>query len=306
MKWLFWLGPSNERLDLLLKERLAEEGIELTRSEISKAFQEGRVRQEGESKPPKSGLKLSRECQLEVDLPEKEELQLEPEDIPLDVVYEDEHLLVINKPRGMVVHPAVGHKSGTLVNALLHHCAHSLSDVNEAFRPGIVHRIDKDTSGLLVVAKTNACHRALAEMLRRHEIQRVYLAVVYGNFAEASGRVEAPIGRDPNNRQKMAVREGGKPAFTNFEVLRSLGKYSLLRLVLETGRTHQIRVHMKFIGHPVVGDPLYASGRKDLNLDGQLLHAAELHFIHPMTGEPVDCYAPLPAVFEAFLEEVGG
>lgn len=297
------LPLNRERLDVTLTECLQELGHKLTRSDITKALNEKRVLL-SDGTFPKAGLKLTCPCHVKIELSEVAVPRHEAEDLPLDIVFEDEYLLVVNKPRGLVVHPAPGHANGTLVNALLNYCGgNNLSDINGEFRPGIVHRIDKDTSGLLVVAKDNSIHNKLAELLSVHAINRVYQAIVFGNFAETAGKIDAPIGRDPRNRQKMAVTLKGKPALTHFTVLASRPGYSLLRLNLETGRTHQIRVHLSYIGHPVVGDPLYAAGRKYADLGGQLLHAAELHFRHPITQRMIDCYAPLPEVFNTFLEQ---
>lgn len=294
------LKPTGERLDVILTRELQELEYDITRSDVTKAFSEKRVLWQG--KNPKAGLKVDQEMLVTIEIPDEVEISYEPENIPLDIVYEDEDILVINKPRGMVVHPAPGHPTGTLVHALLYHCGRqNLSSVNGQFRPGIVHRIDKDTSGLLVVAKNNAAHRKLAEDLAAHDIRRVYHAIVYGSFSEESGRVEAPIGRDTNNRQKMTVTAHGKEATTLFLVEENLSGYSHLRLDLLTGRTHQIRVHMQYIGHPVVGDPVYAQGRKHQELGGQLLHAAELHLTHPRTGEEMVFEAALPDVMMDFL-----
>lgn len=295
-----------ERLDQVLTAYFLQDGRTVSRSEIARLLKAGRIHLEGLASLPKAGFCVEQEWTVLIDWPELPPSSEGAEDIPLEIVYEDAHLLVINKPQGMVVHPAPGHSKGTLVNALLNHCGSALSDTNGLQRPGIVHRIDKDTSGLLVVAKTNLAHQRLAEQLAEHAIQRVYLALVYGSFAEEKGRVEAPIGRDSKNRQRMAVTDTGKSAVTHFTVLESLRQTSLVRCVLETGRTHQIRVHMQFIGHPVVGDPVYAKGRKTFGAPGQLLHATELHFVHPITGEPVHCTAPLPDHWTSILQELRG
>jgi len=221
-----------------------------------------------------------------------------PQNIPLDILYEDEDLLVINKPRGMVVHPAAGNRDGTLVNALLYHCADSLSGINGVLRPGIVHRIDKDTSGLLLVAKNDSAHNALAYQLSRHSIRREYRAIVYGTFKELSGTVDAPIGRNPRDRKSFCVTgTNSKSAVTHFEVLAAGEKFAMLRLTLETGRTHQIRVHMAYIGHPVAGDMVYAHKAAQSLLEGQCLHAALIGFIHPRKGSYIEFTSPLPAYF---------
>ena len=255
----------------------------------------------------KAGTKLTNGDVIEADIPEpKEDDSFVAQDIPLDIVYEDSDLLVINKPQGMVVHPAAGHSEGTLVNALLAHCKDDLSDINGVLRPGIVHRIDKDTSGLMLACKNNFTHLKLADMLSRHEIVREYRALVYGYVKEDRGMVDAPIGRSGNDRRKMAVIKDGKPAITHFEVLDRLGEISDLKLILETGRTHQIRVHMAYIGHPVVGDPVYASRRKSYGLSGQALHSQAITFVHPRTGETMHFEAGLPDYYEALLKSFKG
>jgi len=240
-------------------------------------------------------------------LPKPVELAAQAEEIALDIRLEDEDLLVVNKPQGMVVHPAPGHSSGTLVNALLHHCKGQLSGINGVIRPGIVHRIDKDTSGLLIVAKTDFAHQHLAAQIAAHTFTREYRAVVCGRLEEPQGSINLPIGRHPKDRKKMAVIANGKPAVTHYEALRELGeggKFSEVKLTLETGRTHQIRVHMAHMGRPVAGDPVY--GTADKRLQGQCLHAQRIAFTHPRTGEVVDVRAELPGWFEAFLRSVGG
>lgn len=241
---------------------------------------------------------------ITVDIPDPEEPQAVPQDIPLDIVYEDSELLVVNKPKGMVVHPAPGNPDGTLVNALLFHCGGSLSGINGVLRPGIVHRIDKDTSGLLIVAKTDSAHRVLAEQIKDHSFTREYSAVVYGNVKEDKGTVNAPIGRDPKNRQRMCViYENSKPAVTHFETVERFAGFSLMRFRLETGRTHQIRVHMASIGHPVAGDPLYGPKKVITELGGQCLHAGKIGFIHP-SGAYMEFCAPLPEYFTNFLDKL--
>ncbi len=238
---------------------------------------------------------------IEVDLPEPEPQEAEPEDIPLDVVYEDDCLLVINKPQGMVVHPAPGNYSNTLVNALLYHCRDSLSAINGVLRPGIVHRIDKDTSGLLVVAKDNNSHNALQEQIKGKKALRAYWALVNGKVKE-DGKVDAPIARNPKDRKKMAIVSGGRNAVTHYRVLEEFDEYTLLECVLETGRTHQIRVHMAHIGHSIVGDKTYGIKKEKFNLDGQLLHAKTLGFNHPKTGEEMQFTSDIPEYFKNVLE----
>ena len=239
---------------------------------------------------------------VEITLPDMEEPEILPENIPLDIVYEDSDLLVVNKPKGMVVHPAAGHYSGTLVNALMYHCKDSLSGINGVIRPGIVHRIDKDTSGLLIVAKNDTAHNGLAEQIKVHSFSRRYEAVVLGGIKE-NGTVNAPIARHKTDRKKMAVTPDGREAITHYEVIENYGKYTHLRLILETGRTHQIRVHMAYIGHPVVGDPVYGDGKPKW-LEGQCLHAREIGFIHPITGKELFFTSPLPEYFEKMLKNI--
>lgn len=233
---------------------------------------------------------------------EPEVLDVQPENIPLDIVYEDEDVVVINKPQGMVVHPAPGHPNGTLVNALMYHIDH-LSGINDVIRPGIVHRIDKDTSGLLMIAKNDQAHESLAKQLAEKTSMRRYLALVHGNIAHDKGTVDMPIGRNPKDRKKQAVVENGRHAVTHFKVLERFGQYTLIECQLETGRTHQIRVHLAEIGHPLAGDPLYGP-RKTLKGNGQFLHAAQLGFTHPKTGEWLEFSAPLPDIFEQTLTQL--
>ena len=255
----------------------------------------------------KAGTKLSAGDVVDADIPAPvEDESFVAQDIPLDIVYEDSDLLVINKPQGMVVHPAAGHSEGTLVNALLAHCKEDLSDINGVLRPGIVHRIDKDTSGLMLACKNNFTHLKLADMLSRHEIVREYRALVYGFVKEDKGMVDAPIGRSTSDRRKMAVNKDGKSAVTHFEVLERFGEITDLKLVLETGRTHQIRVHMAYIGHPVVGDPVYASRRKSYGLKGQALHSQAITFVHPRTGETMHFECDLPEYYHAVIRRFKG
>ena len=239
---------------------------------------------------------------FEIDLPNTEEPEIMAENIPLDIMYEDKDLLVVNKPKGMVVHPAPGHYSGTLVNALMYHCKDSLSGINGVIRPGIVHRIDKDTSGLLIVAKNDAAHNGLAEQIKVHSFTRKYEAVVTGGVKE-NGTVNAPIARHKIDRKKMAVSPDGREAITHYEVIENYNKYSHLRLILETGRTHQIRVHMAYIGHPVAGDPVYGDGKPKW-LNGQCLHAREIGFVHPVTKDELYFTSPLPEYFEKMLKNI--
>lgn len=289
---------AEERIDRFLHSQMPDR----SRSFIQKLIEQGGVTQNG--KPVRASTKTLLQADIEIDIPEPVPSQLIPESIPLDIRYEDEWLLVINKPQGMVVHPAVGHHEGTLVHALLAYCAGNLSDINGVIRPGIVHRIDKDTSGLLLVVKDNRVHADIAEKISRHEITRVYKAVVHGTLPSISGTIDAPIGRDPRNRQRMAVVTGGKPAVSHFTVLEQFRQAAFVEVRLESGRTHQIRVHLKYIGHPVVGDPIYAPGRKSFGLTGQALHASSLTFIHPVTGESITVDSPLPETFTQLLEQL--
>ena len=255
----------------------------------------------------KAGTKLAAGDLVEADIPAPvEDESFVAQDIPLDIVYEDSDLLVINKPQGMVVHPAAGHSDGTLVNAILAYCKDELSDINGVLRPGIVHRIDKDTSGLMLACKNNFTHLKLADMLSRHEIVREYRALVYGFVKEDKGMIDAPIGRSSNDRRKMAVNKDGKSAVTHFEVVERLGDITDLKLILETGRTHQIRVHMAYIGHPVVGDPVYAARRKNYGLAGQALHSRAITFVHPRTGETMHFEVDIPDYYKAVINSFKG
>ena len=288
---------SGERADAALA-RLAPD---LTRSAAQRLLEEGRVLREG--RPLRKNDKLQAGDVLALDLPEPQPVALEPEDIPLDIVYEDKDLLVINKPKGLVVHPAAGHWSGTLVNALLYHCRDSLSGINGELRPGIVHRIDKDTSGLLIVAKNDFAHQALAAQLQDHTLARTYVCLVVGGVREDSGVIDAPIGRHPTDRKKMAVTEkNSRHAVTHWRVLERFPGYTLLECRLETGRTHQIRVHMAYRNHPIVGDTVYGHPKPELGQDSQCLHARALTFRHPRTGETMTLTCPLPDYFTRLLE----
>ncbi len=242
---------------------------------------------------------------ISIEIPEPKNLSVDPENIPLDIVYEDDHLLVVNKPKGMVVHPAAGNYSGTLVNALLYHCGDSLSGINGVIRPGIVHRIDKDTSGLLVVAKTDAAHKGLAEQIKEHSFTRVYNTVVVGNVRDDSGTIDAPIGRHPKDRKKQAVTDkNSRNAVTHFEVLERFNGFTFLKVMLETGRTHQIRVHMAYRGNPVAGDVVYGDAKKTYGLQGQCLNATTIGFIHPITNEYLEFSSDLPDYFKDFLRRI--
>lgn len=298
MRQSIQITESGIRLDRFLTDHLKG----YSRSFIQKLLSDGRVTLNG--KVLKPSWKTVSGTVIELDEPQPEPLDIKPEDIPLDIIYEDEWLLVINKPQGMVVHPAAGHHEGTLAHALLHHCGGQLSDLNGTQRPGIVHRIDKDTSGLLLIVKDNRVHAAISKQIQKHEIRRIYQAIVHGHVAAASGTIAAPIGRDPFDRKRMAVVAGGKPAVSHFKTIRSGEKASLLEVELETGRTHQIRVHLQYIGHPVVGDPLYAEGKPDYGLSGQALHAGQLSFSHPITGDVLTLNCPVPESFRKIMEQL--
>lgn len=286
-------------------DRFAAEAAGISRSAAAALAAGGHIAVNGVPAPKK--YRVAAKDSVQFDLPEAQPLAVEPQDIPLDIVYEDADILLINKPSGMVVHPAPANESATLVNALLYHCGERLSAINGVLRPGIVHRLDKDTSGLLVVAKNDAAHRALAAQLEGHHIVREYYALVRGGFAEDRGSVHAPIGRHPTDRKKMAVLRPGegtaRDAITHWEVMERFGQVTLLRLILETGRTHQIRVHMRYIGHPLLGDPVYGAGdtvfeRQHPDLfDGQMLHAKTLTFRHPTSGEKMHFTCELPPNF---------
>lgn len=286
------------RLDVYLCQMIEE----LSRTQAQRIIDNQQALVNG--KPEKASYRLEAEDEVTCEIPEPQPLNVEPENIPLDIIYEDTDLLVINKPQGMVVHPANGNYSGTLVNALLYHCG-DLSGINGILRPGIVHRIDKDTSGLLLVAKNDVAHQHLSQQIKEHIVKRVYIALVHGNIAEPGGIIEAPIGRSLKDRQKMAVvPKNSKEAITEYFVLERLGNYSLVECRLKTGRTHQIRVHMAFINHPVVGDPKYGFRKEEIELPGQALHARMIGFIHPRSGECLEFSAPPPPVFLNLLKEL--
>ncbi len=287
---------AGKRVDAWLAGQVAD----LTRSAAQRLLEDGRVTLNG--RPLAKNYKLTGAEALTVSLPDPEPLDAVPQDIPLDVIYEDADVIVVNKPKGLVVHPAPGHPDGTLVNALLYHCGGSLSGVGGALRPGIVHRIDRDTSGLIIAAKNDFAHQALAAQLQDHSLARTYECIAVGGFREDSGVVDAPIGRHPVDRKKMAVVPGGRPAVTHWEVLEHFPGFTHLRCRLETGRTHQIRVHLSSIGHPILGDEVY--GKAVPGLQGQCLHAVALRFVHPRTGEIVELSCPLPEAFQAQLRRL--
>ena len=274
----------------------------LTRSAAQKLLEEGRVLRRG--KALKKNDKLQAGDKVAVCIPDPTPVEIVPQDIPLDVVYEDGDVIVVNKPVGMVVHPAPGHPDGTLVNALLHHCGQSLSGINGQLRPGIVHRIDRDTSGLIIAAKNDAAHAFLAAQLADHTLARTYECLAVGNFKEDSGTVDAPIGRHRTDRKKMAVVPDGRRAVTHWEVIARYRGVTHLRCRLETGRTHQIRVHLAYIGHPILGDTVYGAKKPVPGLTGQCLHATALEFIHPATGKKISLTCPLPEEFTRMLEKL--
>ena len=288
------------RIDALLSEQMPE----LSRNFIQQLIAQGQVtingRKAKKSDRPEAGDKI------EVEVPEAKPLEVTAQEIPLDIVYEDSDVIVVNKPRGMVVHPAPGHEDGTLVNALMAHCGVSLSGINGVLRPGIVHRIDKDTSGLVIAAKNDSAHRSLAEQLKDHTLSRTYETVVCGNMREDSGTVDAPIGRHPVDRKRRAVTDrGSKRAVTHWRVLERFPGYTHLQCALETGRTHQIRVHMAYIGHPILGDTVYGHKKPELGQSCQCLHARRLQFIHPTTGELITVECHLPEYFIQVLDKLG-
>ena len=295
------LTAATEHAGVRLDAFLSADGA-LTRSQAARLIAEGRVRVNG--KPAAKSARLSGGETVTVDVPQLRETALPPQDIPLDVVYEDDDVIVVNKPTGLVVHPAPGHPDGTLVNALLHHCGDSLSGIGGEKRPGIVHRIDRDTSGLIIAAKNDAAHLALSAQLKDHSLSRTYECLVTGNMKQDSGTVDAPIGRSSADRKKMAVVPTGRRAVTHWEVVARYPGVTHLCCRLETGRTHQIRVHMAYIGHPILGDTVYGAKKPVPGLTGQCLHAAGLRFVHPRTGEPVELHCPLPPEFTAMLQKL--
>ena len=288
----------NQRLDAFLASSLDE----LTRSQATRLIESGAVTVNG--KAASKSYKLTGGEDIAVTLPAPEPVEAVAQDIPLDVVYEDADVIVVNKPSGMVVHPAPGHADGTLVNALLHHCAGSLSGVGGALRPGIVHRIDRDTSGLIIAAKNDAAHRFLSAQLADHTLARTYECIVVGTLREDSGTVDAPIARHPMDRKRMAVVQGGRPAVTHWEVIARYPGFTHVRCRLETGRTHQIRVHMAYLGHPILGDTVYGAKKEVAGLTGQCLHAVGLRFLHPRTHEAVELSCPLPEEFTRMLQKI--
>lgn len=296
----FYTVPETES-GMRLDKWLAAEDIGLTRTALQNLIESGNIIVNGKS--VQKNYKQKSGDRIEVNIPDPEPLRVEAENIPLDIVYEDSSLLVVNKPKGMVVHPAPGNYTGTLVNALIYHCGDSLSGINGIIRPGIVHRIDKNTSGLLIVAKNDMAHAGLSEQIKVHSFTREYEAVACGRFGEEQGSIDAPIGRHHTDRKKMCVTDrNSKNAVTHYSVIEQLDKYAHLRLRLETGRTHQIRVHLSYIGHPVLGDDVY--GKPFKGIDGQCLHAKKIGFVHPVTGEYMEFDSELPDYFKEILRKV--
>jgi 23S rRNA pseudouridine1911/1915/1917 synthase len=285
-----------ERLDKFI----ADNADKISRSYAAKLCEDGAVKS-GDTVLSKK-YKIKGGESIEISVPDPTEPEAIPENIPLDIVYEDDDVIIINKPQGMVVHPAAGNETGTLVNGLLYHC--ELSAINGVIRPGIVHRIDKDTSGLLIAAKNNEAHLALAEQWKDQKPLRKYIALVNGNIKEDEGTINKPIARHPNDRKKMAVVYGGREAITHYKVLKRYGQYTLVECILETGRTHQIRVHMASIGHSIVGDKVYGIKKEKFKLDGQLLHAQTIGFIHPRTGEKMEFSSEIPEYFQNILKKI--
>ena len=287
----------DERIDKFLSAQLPEQ----SRSYLQKIIKEGSVLVNGSS--VKASYRMDDQHEVTIDLPELKEPEIEAENIPLDILYEDDDLLMVNKPKGMVVHPSAGHTTGTLVNAVMYHCKEDLSGINGVMRPGIVHRIDKDTTGVLVICKNDKAHNFVAEQLKEHSITRKYRAIVNGVIKEDEGTVNAPIGRHPTERKKMAINEkNGKRAVTHYRVLERFANHTYIECQLETGRTHQIRVHMASLHHPLLGDTVYGSQKNPYHLEGQTLHAMVLGLIHPSTGSYLEVTAPLPEYFQKLLK----
>ena len=288
----------NVRLDAYIAQKCEN----LSRTMIQKLIEDGEILVNGQEK--KISYKTKQGDVIEIHIPEAKEINLKAQDIPLDVVYEDDDIIVVNKPKGMVVHPANGNPDGTLVNAVMSLCKGSLSGIGGEIRPGIVHRLDKDASGLIIIAKNDVAHINLSKQIKDRRVKKIYIALVKGNVSENEATVNMPIGRSTKDRKKMAVRKDGKEAITHFKVLKRYGKYTLLELKIDTGRTHQIRVHMAEIGHPVVGDMIYSNGKNEFGIEGQMLHAKSLDFQHPVTGKQIHLEAELPKYFEEILSKL--
>lgn len=291
-------AEAGTRLDVCLHEAYPEK----SRNAFSNLIRQGCVTVNGQVR--KESYKVNAGDVIDVVFPEPKATELAPQDIPLDILYEDDDLLVVNKPKGMVVHPAPGHEDNTLVNAVMYHCGDSLSGINGEIRPGIVHRIDRDTTGSLIICKNDSAHNIIAAQIKEHSVKRIYEGIVIGNVKDDEGIVDAPIGRDRKDRKKMAVIADGRRAVTHYRVLERFGQYTYMAFRLETGRTHQIRVHMAYIGHPILGDPVYGPRKCPFSLEGQTLHARTIGFIHPTSGEYIEVEAPLPEYFVKLLKKL--
>ena len=289
---------NNERLD----SYISKSNLDLSRSMVQKLIKENRVLVNGKNEKESYKIKVNDNITIQIEEPKSS--KLEAQDIPLDIIYEDNDIIVINKPKGMVVHPGNGNPDNTLVNAVLAHCKGSLSGIGGEIRPGIVHRIDKDTSGLIIVAKNDKSHINLSEQIKNHEVTKIYTALVKGNISEDEATIDMPIGRDKKDRKKMSVTRDGKEAVSHIKVVKRYGNYTLIRVKIDTGRTHQIRVHMAKIGHPVVGDEVYSSGKNEFGVKGQMLHSTILKFKHPISGKEIMLEAPLPQYFEDVLSKL--
>lgn len=289
---------NNERLD----SYISKSNLDLSRSMVQKLIKENRVFVNGKNEKESYKIKVNDNITIQIEEPKS--TKLEAQDIPLNIIYEDNDIIVINKPKGMVVHPGNGNPDNTLVNAVLAHCKGSLSGIGGEIRPGIVHRIDKDTSGLIIVAKNDKSHINLSEQIKNHEVTKIYTALVKGNISEDEATIDMPIGRDKKDRKKMSVTRDGKEAVSHIKVVKRYGNYTLIRVKIDTGRTHQIRVHMAKIGHPVVGDEVYSSGKNEFGVKGQMLHSTILKFKHPISGKEIMLEAPLPQYFEDVLSKL--
>lgn len=288
-----------ERIDAYI----AKENKELSRTMIKKLIDEGNILVNG--KKQKSSYKVQENDEIEINIPKAKEINLKAQDIPIEIIYQDNDIIVVNKPKGMVVHPAVGNLDGTLVNAVMNICRDSLSGIGGEIRPGIVHRLDKDTSGLLIIAKNDNSHIKMSEQIKNREVTKIYIALVRGIITENEATINMPIARSTKDRKKMAVSKSGKSAITHFRVLKRYDKYTLLQIKIDTGRTHQIRVHMAEIGHPIIGDLVYSNGKNDFGVEGQMLHSQILEFKHPTTGKKMHLEAKIPNYFEEILKELG-